>query len=199
LFERGLYAGLGMGSGVFFDRETFGTDRLLRAPDARAAGNTQSWDSFLAKAPLSEAARRDIERLVKESTNYLPGLDDGAKKARLARMSYADFLVKVAGCHPDVLPFFQARPHSLYGLGIDAVSALDAWGLELPGFAGMKLGSVARPSDGTRRPPGPALAVPALPRRQRDARAAARAAADPSRRFRSRPRAPCRRARRLRH
>src|SRR4029450_5574867 len=155
MFERGLYAGLGMGSGVFFDRETFGADRLLRAPDASAAGNTQSWDSFLAKAPLSEAARRDIERLVKESTNYLPGLDDGAKKARLARMSYADFLVKSAGCHPDVLPFFQARPHSLYGLGIDAVSALDAWGLGLPGFAGMNLAPTAGPGMGLDAPPGP--------------------------------------------
>jgi spermidine dehydrogenase len=151
MFERGLYAGLGMGSAVFFDRETFGADRLLRAPGASA---TDPWASFLAQAPLSEAARRDIGRLVKESTDHLPGLDDGAKKARLARMSYADFLVKSAGCHPDVLPFFQARPHSLYGLGIDAVSALDAWGLGLPGFAAMKLAPTAGPGMGLDALPG---------------------------------------------
>jgi spermidine dehydrogenase len=151
MFERGLYAGLGMGSAVFFDRETFGADRLLRAP---AASATDPWASFLAQAPLSEAARRDIGRLVKESTDHLPGLDDGAKKARLARMSYADFLVKSAGCHPDVLPFFQARPHSLYGLGIDAVSALDAWGLGLPGFAAMKLAPTAGPGMGLDALPG---------------------------------------------
>jgi len=150
MFERGLYAGLGMDAAVFFDRETFGADRLLRAP-----GATDPWTSFLAQAPLSEAARRDILRLVKESTDYLPGLDDGAKKAHLARMSYADFLVKGAGCHPDVLPFFQARPHSLYGLGIDAVSALDAWGLGLPGFAGMKLAPTAGPGMGLDARPGP--------------------------------------------
>ena len=150
MFERGLYAGLGMGSAVFFDRETFGADRLLRAP---SPGESDPWTSFLAQAPLSEPARRDIRRLVKESTDYLPGLDDGAKKTRLARMSYADFLVKSAGCHPDVLPFFQARPHSLYGLGIDAVSALDAWGLGLPGFAAMKLAPTAAPAwDSTRVP-----------------------------------------------
>ena len=155
MFERGLYAGLGMGPGVFFDRETFGADRFLRAPEARAGGNTESWASFLAQAPLSEAARRDIGRLATESTDHLPGLDDGAKKARLARMSYADFLVKTAGCHPDVLPFFQARPHSLYGLGIDAVSALDAWGLGLPGFAGMNLAPTAGPGMGLDARPGP--------------------------------------------
>ena len=38
-----------------------------------------------------------------------------------------------------MLPFFQTRPHTLYGVGIDAVPAQDAWGLGFPGFAGMNL------------------------------------------------------------
>jgi len=164
MFDRGLYARLGMGAAVFFDRETFGADRLLRAPVAGGQGGmggavsgkgaADPWPAFLAQAPLSEVARRDIGRLVREPTDYLPGLDDGSKKAGLARMSYADFLVTSAGCHPDVLPFFQARPHSLYGLGIDAVSALDAWGLGLPGFAGLKLSSTVGPGMGLDARPG---------------------------------------------
>jgi len=163
MFERGLYAGLGMSAAVFFDRETFGVDRLLRAPaesgvaepGGATSGRGDPWAAFLAHAPLSEAAKRDIGRVVKASIDYLPGVDDGMKKARLARVSYADFLMKSAGCHPDVLPFFQARPHSLYGLGIDAVSALDAWGLGLPGFAGMKLAPTAGPGMGLDARPGP--------------------------------------------
>ena len=157
MVERGLYTGLGMGAGVFFDRETFGADRLLRAPAASVGLPTggAEWPAFLARAPVSEAARRDIGRLVKESIDHFPGLDDNAKKARLARMSYADFLVKSAGCHPDVLPFFQARPHAIYGLGIDAVSALDGWGLGLPGFAGLNLSPAAGPGMGLDARPGP--------------------------------------------
>jgi spermidine dehydrogenase len=161
MFERDLYAGLGLGPAVFFDRGTFGVDRLLRAPAVSGAaaeagtGQADPWPAFLAQAPLSEAARRDIGRLVKESTDHLPGLDDDAKKAHLARTSYGEFLVKSAGCHPDVLPFFQARPHSLYGLGIDAVSALDAWGLGLPGFAGMRLRPTSGPGMGLDARPGP--------------------------------------------
>jgi spermidine dehydrogenase len=31
------------------------------------------------------------------------------------------------------------EPKSLYGVGIDAVSAQDAWGLDMPGFDGLKL------------------------------------------------------------
>jgi spermidine dehydrogenase len=167
MFERGLYAGLGMGAAVFFDRETFGADKLLRAPagiieygatppGVASAGTSQTdpLAEFLADSPLSESARRDVWRLVKASVDYLPGLDDGGKKARLARMSYADFLVKSAGCGSDLLPLFQARPHSLYGLGIDAVSALDAWGLGLPGFAEMKLEPTAGPGMGLDARPG---------------------------------------------
>ena len=52
-------------------------------------------------------------------------------------MSYADFLTGRAGAATATCcPFFQARPHGLYGVGIDAVPAQDAWGLGLPGFAG---------------------------------------------------------------
>ena len=166
MVERGLYAGLGMGAAVFFDRETFGADKLLRAPagiieygatpPATSAGTSQAdpLAEFLGDSPLSASARRDVWRLVKASVDYLPGLDDGGKKARLARMSYAEFLVKSAGCGSDVLPLFQARPHSLYGLGIDAVSALDAWGLGLPGFAEMKLEPTAGPGMGLDARPG---------------------------------------------
>jgi spermidine dehydrogenase len=149
--DRRLYPSLGMKRGIFFDRETFGADRLLPSPD-RSRGDDAApepgdegafpepaWRSFLAEAPLSDAARRDLLRIHKDKTDYLPGLSSDDKKARLARMSYADFLTKVAGCHPDVLPFFQARPHTLYGVGIDGVPAQDAWGLGFPGFQGMSL------------------------------------------------------------
>ncbi len=162
--DRRLYPSLGMTRGIFFDRETFGTDRLLPAPevgslgedeptDAAAAPAASTWAAFLAQAPFSKAARRDLLRLHQEKVDYLPGLTSDEKKARLARMSYAEFLTKVADCHADVLPFFQARPHSLYGVGIDAVPAQDAWGMGYPGFQGMGLEPV----------PGPGMNLDAVP------------------------------------
>jgi spermidine dehydrogenase len=150
--DRRLYPSLGMKRGVFFDRATFGADRLLVAPGdtrrgedeaenpaERPAFPLEAWRTFLQQAPLSEGARRDILRLHRDAVDHLPGLSSDEKKARLARMSYADFLTKVVGCQADVLPFFQTRPHMLYGLGIDAVPAQDGWGLGFPGFQGMGL------------------------------------------------------------
>ena len=48
--------------------------------------------------------------------------------------------------HSDVIPFYQTRTHGLYGIGIDAVPALDCWAIHFPGFQGMGLDRV--PSKG---------------------------------------------------
>ena len=93
----------------------------------------------MADAPLSEAARKDFLRLSQETKDYFPGLSSDEKKARLARISYAKFLTEMVGVHPQVVKVYQAMPHPLFGVGIDAVAAQDAWGLGLPGFAGMNL------------------------------------------------------------
>ena len=148
VLDRGLYPGLGLRPAVFFDRETFGADRLTGDP-----ASAEAWERFAAEAPLSDAAKRDLARLLQESIDYMPGLGSSEKKARLARMSYADFLTKLAAADKGVLALLQARPHLLYGVGIDAVPAQDAWGLGYPGFKGLGLD----PS------PGPGMNRDAIP------------------------------------
>jgi len=161
VLDHTLYSSRGLRSGVFFDKETFGVDRLVQAPASAGDGEgaedeteeKDAWPRFVAASPLSEAARAGLLRLVRDRVDYLPGLDAAAKKARLARMSYAGFLTGPAGVPRDVVPFFQARTHTLYGVGIDAVPAQDAWGLGLPGFEGMGLGDR----------PGPGMNYDAIP------------------------------------
>lgn len=144
-FDQHRYEKLGLGEGIFFDRETFGVDRLL------PGGKDDVSRSFLAKAPLTEPVRRDILRLYHSAKDYLPGLSSAEKKARLAKMSYRDYLLNVVKLTAAVLPFFQTRTHDLYGVGIDAVPALDCWGLEFPGFEGLELDD--GPSPGIGRTP----------------------------------------------
>ena len=151
--DRELYRSLDLHPAVFFDKETFGADRLM--PDPRGSLDVEGiqakastpgvWQEFMESAPLSETARRGIRAIYDTQTDYLPGLSSAEKKARLARISYAKFLANMAGLEPQAVAFFQARPHPLFGLGIDAVSAQDAWGLGLPGFGGMNLDAGAGP------------------------------------------------------
>jgi spermidine dehydrogenase len=145
--DKNLYRSLGLRPKIFFDKETFGADKLAVNPSPR--GGTESEDSatgspellkqFLADAPLAEQAKRDLQRLFQEPKDYFPGQTSEEKKAKLARMSYASFLKEVAGVHPDIIKMYQTMPHPLFGVGIDAVSAQDAWGFDLPGLDGMKL------------------------------------------------------------
>ena len=133
-----LYPGLGLSPAVFFNKETFGEDRLVnRAPVGKARSG--AWRAFLARSPLSPAVRRDVERIERGQVDYMPGLTSEEKKDRLSRMSYRDYLLTVAKVDPGVIPFYQTATQGEWGVGIDAVSALDCWGFGLSGFQGLKL------------------------------------------------------------
>jgi spermidine dehydrogenase len=154
--DKNLYRSLGLKPRIFFDKETFGEDKLVI--NAVHQGSDESGlndrdvgeiEIFLKEAPLSEKAKKDFQRLFSADQDYLPGLTSGEKKARLARISYAKYLTEMMGTSDEIVKLLQAFPHPLFGVGIDAVAAQDAWGLGLPGFAGLKLD--ARPGKGMNR------------------------------------------------
>ena len=131
-----------LGRGVFFDRETFGADTLVIGAGARP------WRDVLAAAPLSNRAKQDIARIYNAHIDYMPGLSSEAKKAKLSRMSYRDFLLHVAGADPVAIRYFQALSHDEWGVGADAVSALDVWSFDFPGFQGLGLAPGSAPHMG---------------------------------------------------
>jgi spermidine dehydrogenase len=114
-YDQKLYSNLG--TAAFFDKETFGADRLVTGMNAKP------WPDFLAQSPLSEAVRHDIARVYTERVDYLPGLSAEGKLAKLGKISYADYLLKHCKLNPEALPFFQTFTHDLFCVGIEAVSA----------------------------------------------------------------------------
>ena len=146
-FDKNLYRSRGLRPKIFFDKETFGADKLVVNFNPRGGGESEDAEAhsaellkiFLREAPIADQAKRDLQSLYEEPKDYFPGLSSDEKKAKLARISYASYLKDVARVHEDIVKIYQALPHGLFGVGVDAVSAQDAWGFDLPGFKGLKL------------------------------------------------------------
>ncbi|MGH9863129.1 MAG: NAD(P)-binding protein [Candidatus Acidiferrales bacterium] len=133
LENRGLETRYHLGPGMFFDKEHFGKDLMV------AGYGKRPWAEFFAEAPLSEAARQDLLRLHAKNPDYLAGLSLEEKKARLARMSYQDYLLNTAKMNPDALPFFQGRGWR-NNKRVDTLPALEAAQHGGAGFDGLGLG-----------------------------------------------------------
>ena len=139
-----LYESLGLRSSHFFEKETFGLDRLVVEPPRRS-GNS-GWvhtysEEYLQQMPITEQAKRDILRLQDPAQpDYMPGLTSAQKKERLARMSYRDFLLNVAKVDRQAYWFYLAFGRGVFCVGADATPALFAWQMgESAGFGGLNL------------------------------------------------------------
>ncbi|MGQ0734688.1 MAG: NAD(P)-binding protein [Acidobacteriota bacterium] len=130
--NRDLFERYTLGPGMFFDKEHFGEDRLV-------AGNGRlPWQEFFARAPLSDAARRDLIRLYGKNPDYMADLTVEQKLAALARMSYQDFLLRHAKMSPDALPFFLGQG-GRNNKRVDTTPALEAAQRGSVGFDGLGL------------------------------------------------------------
>jgi spermidine dehydrogenase len=142
LYDQEYFTRRDMHDAVFFDRETFGRDRLVRHETGEPI------TAFLSRTPMSDAVKKDIARLYLARTDYLAGTSRPEKRQLLSRTSYRDYLTRHCRLSPEALPYFQRFTHDLYGVGIDAVPAGDCVSLGFPGLEALGLADEPAPNVG---------------------------------------------------
>jgi spermidine dehydrogenase len=137
-----FYASLGMGSATYFDKETFGVDKLVVNPVSTpggGGGGRGPSPEFLAQTPLAAHVQKELLRLYNERRDYLPGLSQAEKLQKLRKISYKDYLLNVVKLHPDVLAYFHPGGNACPSLTIETSSAWFHFNHNSPGLAGLGL------------------------------------------------------------
>jgi len=115
---------------VAFDSRVFGGARTTWVN----GWNETPYEEFFSRAPLSEAARRELVELYTTRKNYLS--DARELEAELHSMSWEKFVREKMGLGDDAVRFVDLYSTDLIGLGCDAASALEGYAIG-PGFFGM--------------------------------------------------------------
>ena len=137
-FDQDFYARWNLNQGVFFKKEVFGVDRLVRRPfgswkeldeDPR---DSASLHAYLDQFPIGERARAQLYEMMWSDRDVLAGKTRRQRLDVLEHTSYRDFIKRYWDADDDVLKFLQTRTHELWAVGIDAVPASET--LTLPGL-----------------------------------------------------------------
>jgi spermidine dehydrogenase len=130
LYHQQLYSGMGLGKGIVFDGDTYGTEKLV------VGYNSIPWEEFAALSPLSEQAKKDLVRLWTDKKDYLPGLSREEKLQKLRRMSYNAYLRDIVQVDQQVLEIFRRWGMSFWCVGSDEIpaSAVQSYDGGMPGL-----------------------------------------------------------------
>jgi len=142
-FDLGLYHRLGLGRAVFFKKEGFGVDRLVRQrfgewndwDESLPAGQEAALREYLAQVPISDPARAKLYEMYTSERDVLAGRTPQERRHILTTTSCRDFLKTYWQADDEVLRVLHNRTHALWAVGIDAVPASVTFAL--PGFQGL--------------------------------------------------------------
>lgn len=128
-------------AGIYFSREAYGRD--VTAESAMwiygSGPDYSRIEDVVAQYPIADESKAALVRLMLSEDDYLPDLDHDEKVEVLARISYSDFLRKYVGVPEEVVTLQRDSEIDNWGIGFDAVSALEAYRGEYPGTWGLDL------------------------------------------------------------
>jgi len=159
-----LYPSMNLRGGIFFDKETFGEDKLVAGREGLVpmdnqtsyitlpaeledgVGNEDAVKQFLSRTPLSDHSREEILELFCGDKDYLADHSLDEKQIKLRAITYTTFLADIVNASQETIDFFLMWRASYMGNGTDLTPAFNAMRYGLPGGKGLGLMETLRSS-----------------------------------------------------
>jgi spermidine dehydrogenase len=136
-FDRSYFRDRNLGRGIYFSKESYGADSVHK--DVLRGADEATLNKTIDGYPISAEARASFKGLLASEKDYFDGLSREEKTAKLKGMSYTDFLRKHVGAHEDVVLILRDLIKGYWGVGYDALSAMEGFRLGMPGTGYMGL------------------------------------------------------------
>lgn len=152
-YDQDFFARRKLGRGIWFNASDYGEDRLLPTVLESFDGDApRDIASIVASYPLEQEAREALIALVTGEQDFLPGLDREEKIERLRSRSYSDFLREDAGMPEAVVALLRDSIKGFWGVGWDALSALEGFRRAMPGTRHLGIGKLENEPPGRDEP-----------------------------------------------
>jgi len=150
-YDLDFYKRNGLTGGTYFDRETFGVDRTLPYSLVNrfhyrgwipVADSPLSHEEAVPQMPISDAAKREMLRLLTTRKDAIPDHSYSEEDDYLYRISYREFLSRHLNIRePEIYAIFENLMTD-WCVGIEAAPAIEAFDWGLPGIEATSRGGV---------------------------------------------------------
>ena len=130
-FDRSFFRNRNLGRAMYFSKEKYGKDSVH--PNMLRGGDPSKLAETISAYPIPDDAKKSFVDLLTREKDYLANMSVDEKKAFLKSISYTDFLRKHVGTHEDVVLILRDGIKGFWGVGYDALSAMEGYRLGMPG------------------------------------------------------------------
>lgn len=128
-FDQDFFKSRNLRSGIWFSKEAYGADVLARSV---LRGFFDTPDPAIAKTvietyPITSASKKVLAELVQSDSDYLSAHSRDQKIELLRSISYREYLLKYANATEEIADMVNNTMLGLWGLGWDALSALEGY------------------------------------------------------------------------
>ncbi|MDA0681197.1 MAG: NAD(P)/FAD-dependent oxidoreductase [Proteobacteria bacterium] len=142
-FDRSYFRDRNLASGIYFSKEKYGADSVHPNLVRGFGDNDSSQAAEIIKGyPLLDDAKISFINLLTAETDYLSGKSRDEKIALMKKTSYTDFLRKHVKTHDDVVVILRDTVKGFWGVGYDALSALEGYRMGMPGTVSLGIGEL---------------------------------------------------------